>query len=191
MTLVSGAAGLLPSVVFLDRDGTIIEDRHYLHSPDGVVLLPGAARAIARLNHAEVPVVLITNQSGLGRGYFTVEQYEAVHARMIELLALDGAKLDASYYCADSPEVKNSCRKPSARLFRKAIREHDLDMSRAIYIGDRWRDLAPMLELGGKGILVESGHTSFEDFTFAQKHARVVESLEDAVEQIFEESISR
>jgi len=172
-----------PSVVFLDRDGTIIQDVHYLSKPEQVVLLDGAAHAIARLNHAGIPVVLVTNQSGIARGYFTVDDYERGHRRLVELLAEHGAHLDAAYYCPHHPDEAGpcTCRKPASLLFRQAIAEHALDMSNAIYIGDRWRDLAPMTELGGRGILVPSTNTPPGDIERAHAAALVLPSLSEAI----------
>ena len=173
----------LPTVVFLDRDGTLIQDAHYLSRPEQVHLLPGAGEAVARLNRAHIPVVLITNQSGIARGYFTVADYERVHARLLALLAEYGAHLDASYYCPHHPDVTGpcSCRKPSPLLFRQAIKEHHLDPSRAVGIGDRWRDLAPVIGLGGTGILVISSETRSDELAQASREATVVPLLMAAI----------
>ena len=102
--------------VFLDRDGTLIHDRHYLRDPAGVELLPGAARAVAGLVSAGFFVVLATNQSGIGRGYFSEDDHLAVHARLVELLAAEGARLDASYHCPDAEDAADpdAERKPGA-----------------------------------------------------------------------------
>ncbi len=103
-------------MVFLDRDGTIIRDTEYLSRPDDVELLPGAADAIRALNDAAVPVVVVTNQSGIARGYLSVAEYEAVAKRLDELLAARGARIDATYYCPHHPDFGGNCdcRKPSA-----------------------------------------------------------------------------
>lgn len=173
-----------PTVVFLDRDGTIIEDVHYLSRPEQVHLIPGAAQAIVRINHAGIPVVLVTNQSGIARGYFTVDDYERAHARLVALLADEGAHLDGAYYCPHLPEHSGpcSCRKPSSLLFRQAIAELALDGSHPVFIGDKWRDLQPMHELGGAGYLIPSGDTSEEDVDRARAEANVVPSITDAVD---------
>lgn len=177
-----------PTVVFLDRDGTIIRDAHFLKNPAGVELLPGSARAVRRLNDARVPVILVTNQSGIGRGFLSQEDYRAVHARMEQLLAAHaGARLDASYFCPHRPEddAPCACRKPGAGLFRQAVKEHRLDVASPAFIGDRWRDLAPMQELGGSGILVHSPATGEEDLACATAHgAPVVPSLAAAVDRL-------
>ena len=154
-------AGGARRAVFLDRDGTLIHDRHYLSDPAGVELLPGAARAVARLASAGFFVVLVTNQSGIGRGYFSEEDYRAVHARLEALLAAEGARLDASYHApaaADSDDP-DADRKPGAGMFLRAAREHDIDLARSIWIGDRLRDVLAAERFGGRAILVRSAQT--------------------------------
>lgn len=142
--------------VFLDRDGTLILDRDYLADPDGVALVPGAADAVRRLNRAGLPVVVVTNQSGIGRGYYDEAAYEAVQARLATLLAEAGAHLDAVYHCPHPPDRMPpcDCRKPAVGLFLRAAREHGMDLARSFFIGDRVRDVAAALRFGGTGILV-------------------------------------
>ncbi|HEU0054808.1 MAG TPA: HAD family hydrolase [Longimicrobium sp.] len=149
------------AAVFLDRDGTLIVDRHYLSDPAGVELLPGAARAVARLAAAGFFVVLVTNQSGIGRGYFAEEDYRATHRRLVELLAAEGARLDADYHsplAPDDPDPEET-RKPGAGLFLRAAREHGLDLAASWYVGDRLRDVAVSAALGGRPILVHGAQT--------------------------------
>jgi D-glycero-D-manno-heptose 1,7-bisphosphate phosphatase len=179
-----------PSIVFLDRDGTIIRDVHYLSRPDDVELLPGAADAISRLNKAEVPVAVVTNQSGIGRGYYDVEDYERVHVRMLDQLAEAGARIDASYYCPHAPDLVPpcDCRKPRPALFERALREFGSDPTRAYYIGDQLRDITPALTLGGTGFLILSPDTSTETVAEAELDARTAASLAEAVAFILEGS---
>ncbi|MBV9773562.1 MAG: HAD family hydrolase, partial [Gemmatimonadetes bacterium] len=132
----------LKPAVFLDRDGTVIHDAEYLSDPAGVRLMPGAGEAVARLNRAGIPVVLVTNQSGIGRGYFTEADFRAVQARLAEVLAAAGARLDAVYYCPHGPDDGCDCRKPALGLWLRAAREMGLDLERSWYVGDRARDLA-------------------------------------------------
>ena len=173
----------LPTAVFLDRDGTIIEDRHYLSNPDEVALVPGAAEAVARVNALLVPVIVVTNQSGIGRGYFTVEQHIAVTRKLDELLAAKGARLDASYYCPHAPEDGCDCRKPGTLLFRRAAEENPgIDLSRSLYIGDRIRDIEPGLALGGNVVLVPSASSPAQDIKTAEESARVAPSLGTAID---------
>lgn len=175
--------------VFLDRDGTVNIDTHYLRRPEDVQLIPGAAEAIARLNTAGVPVIVVSNQSGIGRGLLTHAEYEAVRSRIDELLALSGARIDATYICPHAPSPDGGaalceCRKPGTLLFRTAAAEHSIDLPRSTFIGDRWRDVSPALELGARGILVPSPDTPPADFTRARTELSVVRSLGEAVDCI-------
>lgn len=170
--------------VFLDRDGTLIVDRHYLSDPAGVELLPGAGEAVARLNGAGHPVFLVTNQSGLGRGYFTEAQYRAVHARLVELLADAGARLDGEYHAPHGPGDPDpeALRKPGAGMFLRAAREHGVELAGAFFIGDRLRDVAPAERFGGSAFLVRSPET--EPDAEIPPHVQIVGSLAEAVERI-------
>jgi D-glycero-D-manno-heptose 1,7-bisphosphate phosphatase len=177
----------LPSVVFLDRDGTIIEDTHFVRRLEDVRVLPGAAEAIAKLNAKKIPVVVVTNQSGIARGLITVAEYEAVKARLDELLAAKSAHIDRSYYCPHHPDVTGpcDCRKPAARMFRDAIRDLGVASDGAAYIGDRWRDLAASEELGGRAILVASSMTRKEDIEKVKKSGiAIAADLQDAVARL-------
>jgi histidinol-phosphate phosphatase family protein len=173
--------------VFLDRDGTIIDDVHYIAKPELVRLRPGAGSAIARLNRAGIPVVVVTNQSGIARGIFTRAEYESVHGRMVQLLAAEGAHLDATYMCPHHPEYEGDCecRKPGTLLFRRAAREQGLDLGSSTYIGDRWRDVAPGLALGGHGILIADDQTQAQDLAAAAAaHVPLARSLAEAVTRL-------
>jgi D-glycero-D-manno-heptose 1,7-bisphosphate phosphatase len=173
----------LPTVVFLDRDGTIIEDRHYLSRPEEVKLLPGAADAIARINAQVIPVIVVTNQSGIARGIFTVEDHKRVTQRLDDLLREHGAHLDASYFCPHAPEDGCDCRKPGTLLFRQAAHDHpEIDLARALYLGDKLRDLEPGLTLGGDAVLVPSPETPESEIDAAHVRARVAPSLGTAVD---------
>jgi D-glycero-D-manno-heptose 1,7-bisphosphate phosphatase len=167
-----------PSAVFLDRDGTIIEDVHYLARPEQVKLIDGAAEAIARINSLLVPVFVVTNQSGIGRGLFTIEDHDLVTKRLDELLAERGATIDASYYCPHAPDVECECRKPGTLLYRNAKSDHpEIDLSRSLYVGDRLRDVEPSVTLGGTGVLVPSPETPQSDIDAAKAFARIAPSL--------------
>lgn len=144
---------------FLDRDGTIIEERGDLGDPNGVTLMPGAADAVRKLKDAGLAVVLVTNQSGIARGVFTQEQFDAVQKRMLELLAASGAHLDGVYFCPHHPDVSGpcDCRKPASGMYRRAAEKHSIDLSRSFYVGDRWRDVAVTEETGGTPFLLATG----------------------------------
>jgi D-glycero-D-manno-heptose 1,7-bisphosphate phosphatase len=174
-----------PSVVFLDRDGTIIRDASYLSRAQDVELLPHAARAIARLNALNVPVIVITNQSGIARGMFTVEQYHETQRRLDDLLAASGARIDATYYCPDHPDfgAGSGCRKPSVQLFERAASDHSLNMTSPAFVGDRWRDIEMYHSLGGTPILISGPNTPPTDSERAtSEHVAIVKALAEAVD---------
>ena len=147
--------------VFLDRDGTIVEDPGFLHEPGKVRLLPGAGEAIRRLNDAGWLVVTVSNQSGIARGLYDAAAYTAVQRRLGELLAQHGARLDGAYFCPHHPDVTGpcDCRKPGLRLFRDAAAALDLDLVQSYWVGDRVSDIEPARALGadGHGLLVSTG----------------------------------
>lgn len=150
--------------VFIDRDGTINVEVDYLADPDELVLLPGASRAIARLNRAGYLTVVVTNQSGVARGLFSEERLHEIHARMRQLLAEEGATLDAIEYCPHHPEIGEApyrgacdCRKPLPGMFERAARELGIDLGRSWAVGDSARDLEAAAALGVPGLLVASG----------------------------------
>jgi histidinol-phosphate phosphatase family protein len=165
--------------VFLDRDGTIIEDSGYVGRPRDVVLVPGAAEAIRRFNVAGVPVIVITNQSGIARGYFSADDYERVRGHVDELLAAAGARIDASFHCPHHPDFTGpcACRKPGRKLFDDAARECRIDPARSWFVGDRWRDVEPARAFGGRGILVPGPHTPPDELARAERDAEVAPSL--------------
>jgi D-glycero-D-manno-heptose 1,7-bisphosphate phosphatase len=176
--------------VFLDRDGTVIEDTHYVSRPEAVRLLPGAAEAIARLNASGVAVVIVSNQSGIGRGMFTSADYERVREHLDALLAAKGARVDATYICPHYPAASGpcDCRKPGTLLHRRAAEALAIDPARSTFIGDRWSDVAPALALGGRGILVPSPETPHDERERAEREAEVADSLGDAVRLVLEDA---
>lgn len=155
----AAGAGGARGVVFFDRDGTLIEDEHYLADPARVRLVPGAAAAVRAVRAVGLAAVVVTNQSGIGRRLFGHAEYEAVRARLDELLAAEGARLDATYYCPHAPEAACNCRKPAPGLFQRAADELGLDLARSGGVGDRERDVTPVVALGGVGVLVPSPGT--------------------------------
>ncbi|MGH7651680.1 MAG: D-glycero-alpha-D-manno-heptose-1,7-bisphosphate 7-phosphatase [Gemmatimonadaceae bacterium] len=174
----------VPQVVFMDRDGTVIEDAHYIKSPARVRLLPGAAEAVKKLNDAKVLVIVVTNQSGIGRGLISVADYEAVRNRFHELLSEQGAHIDASYYCPDRPDQPNAsgCRKPATKMFEEAMRQFNIDPENAAYIGDRWRDVVASIKLGGRAIMIDSPMTTHDDRRQARENGiATAASLREAV----------
>ena len=151
--------------VFLDRDGTLNKEVNYLHKVENFEWVPGAPEAVKRLNELGVPVLVVTNQSGVARGYFEEEDVEQLHAFMEEELGKIGATIDAFYYCPYHPnrEVEeyralSHCRKPNPGMFEEAIREWSVDPARSFVVGDKHSDLLPGNELGMTTFLVRTGH---------------------------------
>ncbi len=173
----------LPTAVFLDRDGTIIHDAHYLSRPDQVQLIHGAADAIARINSAMIPLIVVTNQSGIGRGYFTLEDFRAVSQRLDEQLAESGAHIDETYFCPHTPDDKCECRKPGDLLFRRAQQEIPaIDLAQSLYVGDKMRDIEAGLAFGGHGVIVPHAKTPTSETLRAVEVARVAPSLAVALD---------
>jgi len=179
--------------VFLDRDGTIIEETGYISDPEKVTLLVNVASSIARLNRKRVPVVVISNQAGVARGLFSVEDIETVNQKLRELLAVHGASLDAIYYCVHHPDydVECDCRKPKPGLLLKAAEEHDIDLARSFMIGDKLTDIQAGRAAGTYTIFVRTGFGSEEleknsDEILRLTH-KVCENSTEAIEWILEQ----
>lgn len=146
---------LAHDVVFLDRDGTVIEDSGYLSDPEGVVLLPNAVEGLKLFGAAGLKLVIVTNQSGIGRGYYEVADYEAVTARMVDMLAKQGVVFDAIRFCADAPETPSEWRKPAPGMLLDAASALGVDPSRSIMIGDKQADMQAGKAVGAATILVQ------------------------------------
>jgi D-glycero-D-manno-heptose 1,7-bisphosphate phosphatase len=142
--------------VFLDRDGTIIEDVGYPSDPGQIRLLPGAAAAIHRLNASGLLTLIVTNQSGIARGLLSEEDYRRTERRLDQLLAASGARVDGHYFCPHLPDVNGpcECRKPGTLLYRQAAQRFDIDLARSWWVGDRARDVLPASAFGARGVLV-------------------------------------
>jgi D-glycero-D-manno-heptose 1,7-bisphosphate phosphatase len=178
----------LKPAIFLDRDGTLNEEVDFLSDPEQLVLIPGAAAAVARLNAKGIPVVVVTNQSGIGRGHYDWQDFAAVMTRMGALLAQENAWLDAvyasphhehaqgEYAVPDHPE-----RKPNPGMLLRAAAEHGLDLSRSWMVGDKDIDLEAGRRAGCRVALVRTGYGSRTDGAAADL---VAESLPEAVECI-------
>ena len=144
--------------VFIDRDGTLVEERHYLRSPAEVVLVPGAAEALRRLRRAGFLLFVVSNQSGLGRGIIAPGEHDAVHRRFLELLASEGAEPDDVRYCPHAPEAQCPCRKPSTGMLPGDWQGEAVDWRRSVVIGDKPGDLELADNAKAGGYLVLSGH---------------------------------
>ncbi len=142
--------------VFIDRDGTILDNLGYINHPQRVRLLPGAAEALKLLSKADWKIVVITNQGGIERGYYTHDILHLVNMRMMELLWSEGATIDAIYYCPFVRDVP--CKKPNPGMVERAVRELGVDLSRSVVIGDQLVDLELALRVKCPGILVLTGY---------------------------------
>ena len=188
--------------VFLDRDGTITEEMGYINHLDRVQVYPWAAEAIRKLNRAERPVIVVTNQSGVARGVFTEDLLHQVHRKVAFELAAQKAKLDAIYYCPHHPNgpleayrVKCQCRKPATGMVMDAARRFQIDLSSSYVVGDSYRDMQLGFNAGARTILVMTGYGRGE--YEHQRHRwdrlpdRIAENLLEAVDIILGESARR
>ena len=180
--------------VFLDRDGTIIEDVGYLTQPSQIVTFPWTVDAVRALNHAGFPVVVITNQSGIARGLLTEAVVHETHRRLSSMLEAGGAHIDAYYYCPHHPDGPSpaytrrcECRKPGRALVDQAAADLHLDPARSFVVGDKWLDVGLARSIGARGVLVRTGYGAG-----AEKQPQpglaadaVVDNLVEAVNWIF------
>jgi D-glycero-D-manno-heptose 1,7-bisphosphate phosphatase len=177
----------MSAAVFLDRDGTIIKEKEYLRDPAQVELLPGALAGLKRLGEAGFKLFLVTNQSGVGRGYFTLENVEQVHARLVRELAQGGVRLEKIYLAPEAPDQPSRGRKPSPQFLFDARDEFRVDLARSYVIGDKLLDLECGWNAGVKqSILVRTGYGAEVERTAGAKLGRavVVDDLAAAAEWI-------
>ncbi len=148
------------AAVFVDRDGTIIEEKGYLADPAGVTLVPGTVSALSDLRAAGFAVVIVTNQSGIALGLYAETDYHAVAERLVRVLEEAGVPPTRVEFCPHHPDVTGpcGCRKPATGMHRRAAAALGLDTARSYYIGDKLTDVLPALEMGGRGILVRTGY---------------------------------
>lgn len=174
------------SAVFFDRDGTLIRDVGYIKDPAQVTLVPQAASVVRAINYALWAAIIVTNQSGIARGLLTEADYLAVRARVDDLLAERGAYVEAHYHCPHHPDFTGPCmcRKPGTALYELAAAEHAIVLPDSVWVGDRWRDVAPALTFGGRGILIPSDKTPTAEIEQARQQLSVAPSLGEAVHQI-------
>ena len=181
------------AAVFIDRDGCLTEEVGYVNHVSRLRLLPRAADAVRRLNAAGVPAVMVTNQAGIARGYFTESVLHAVNAELVRQLAVGGARLDGLYVCTHHPDegaesyrMNCDCRKPRPGLLRRAAHDLRLDLAGSIMVGDKISDVAVGQSVGAAGVLVLTGYGRGEwEHQRAQwttKPDHVAEDLLDAVD---------
>ena len=191
------------SAVFVDRDGTLSEEVGYIRELDQFRLMPKSAEAVKLLNESGLKIIVITNQAGVARGYFSEEMVRQVHNKMERLLSEQGAFLDGVYYCPHHPEgvIKPyrkacSCRKPASGLLEQASKDHGICLTASYVVGDKVTDIELAHRVGAKGILVLTGYGKDEHQkikeTPAKKPAFVARDLFDAVKWIMNDlSIKR
>lgn len=167
------------SAVFLDRDGTLMDDAGYISDPAQVRVYEGVREALAALKAGGFRTVIVTNQSGIGRGFFTVDQFHAVQARLLELLG--PGLIDATYFCADHPDTATARRKPGPGMLLEGARDHDLDLARSWIVGDRAADLEAGLRGGVRSILVRTGEGATTDASGAVFVAKDFASAADFI----------
>lgn len=177
--------------VFLDRDGTLLEEGSYVDRLERLVFFPYSIDAIRALNQAALPVVVVTNQSGVARGMYSEEFVREAHAHLDRQLTAGGARIEGFYYCPHHPQgtVKAyrrdcECRKPKPGQFLQAAADLNLDLSRSFVVGDRWKDIEAGEATGARGVLVRTGYGREEEIARPTGGAEVVDNLIAAVSWI-------
>lgn len=168
--------------VLIDRDGTINVEKHYLSDPDQLELYPGVGAAIRRLNRLDLGVAVVTNQSGIARGYFDLVRLDRVHDRLFAMLEAEGAAIDGIYVCPHGPKDECGCRKPLPGMVNQAVAEHNFDPARSFMIGDKEADVELGHAVGAISLLVRTGHG--KDHAEGTKADHVVDDLPAAVRVI-------
>ncbi|HYL86487.1 MAG TPA: HAD family hydrolase [Candidatus Angelobacter sp.] len=178
----------LRPAIFLDRDGTVAEEVGYLNHPSRFRMFPFVAGAIQRLKENGYAVVIVTNQSGVGRGYFPESVVQEVNQLMARQLSAEGASIDGVYYCPHTSAENCNCRKPKTGMLERAAREHALDLRRSFVVGDRYGDIELAHNAQTRGILVRTGYGEGEFAWHAAKWPVqpdfVAQNLADAAEWI-------
>ena len=169
----------LSPAVFVDRDGTLMADADYCSDARQVHVFPGVPEALRKLKAKGYKIIVITNQSGLGRGFFTLDQYRAVEAETLRQVG-EGL-IDATYFCPDVPGKPSKCRKPNPAMVLQAARDHDVDLGRSIFVGDKEIDAECGHNAGVKAIRVRTGFDKITDGSCADW---VAEDLKHAADII-------
>ncbi len=178
--------------VFLDRDGTICEEMGFLNHLSRLRVFPFAAAAIRRLNQLSLPVIVITNQSGIARGIFPESLVHRAHEKLTAELAAAGARVDGIYFCPHRSDEPCGCRKPHPGMLERAAREHNLVLAGSYVVGDRYDDIAMAGHIHGRGILVLTGYGRGElelhQPSWARQPDHVAADLAEAVDLILQET---
>jgi D-glycero-D-manno-heptose 1,7-bisphosphate phosphatase len=173
--------------IFLDRDNTIIRDDGYFHDPNTIVFLPGVIDGLLRLQEAGFLFFIVTNQSGVGRGYFPESDVVAVHKKIIALLHEQGVLMRKIYYCPHAPEENCPCRKPKPFLILRAAKEFDIDLAKSFFIGNHVKDMEAGHAAGTMTVFIGTPERSpiidFEAQSFVEATEKIIsyEKLRDAI----------
>jgi D,D-heptose 1,7-bisphosphate phosphatase len=173
--------------LFLDRDGTLIVDKHYLHKPEEVEFFPGAAEGLRRLQEAGFMLIMVTNQSGVGRGYFNMSDVDRVHAHIEAELAAEDVTFEAVYVAPEAPDQPSRGRKPSPAFLHDAATDFEIDLTRSYVVGDKLIDLETGWNAGcARSLLVRTGYGADTERHHADqlRDAVVVEDLAEACDWI-------
>lgn len=187
--------------IFLDRDGTINEYVGFLRKEEDFRLIPGVSEAIKKINNSGYLAIVVTNQPVIARGEVTEEELEEIHKKMETLLGLDGAYIDDIYYCPHHPDkgfegeipelkIECDCRKPKTGMLEKAAREHNIDLSSSIMIGDSTLDIKMAENVGMQSVLLKTGQKG-EDGKYEVSPTLIAENLNDAIDDIFKSKTKR
>lgn len=178
--------------VLVDRDGTITEELSpsYVLEPDQLRLVPGAARALRELRELGLGIVVVTNQSPVGRGWITTEQLDEIHGRLTRLLEAEGAAVDGYYVCPHAPDAGCECRKPGVALALRAAAEHGFDPAEAFVVGDHRGDVELGRRIGARTLQVRTGHGAQEIAEAEPPADHVVEDLAEAARIIRDEILA-
>ena len=177
--------------VFLDRDGTLLEEGNFVDRLDRLVFFPYSIDAVRALNRTGLAVVIVTNQSGVARGLYSEEFVRQAHRYIDERLRAAGARIDGYYYCPHHPEgsvdqyrVACDCRKPAPGQLQRAAADLDLDLTKSFVVGDRWKDVEAGEAVSARGILVRTGYGRDAESEYSPRGAVVVDNLIQAVSWI-------
>ncbi|WP_027180153.1 D-glycero-beta-D-manno-heptose 1,7-bisphosphate 7-phosphatase [Maridesulfovibrio bastinii] len=168
--------------VLLDRDGTIIIDKHYLCDPAGVELLPGVVDGLKKFQKSGYGLIILTNQSGIGRGYYQEKDMHAVNNRMTELLAEHGISIAKIYFCPHAPEQNCNCRKPETGMVEAAIRDFGFNIKDSLIIGDKICDIECGIKSGAASILVRTGKGAKEESKCTGKADYIADTISEAAD---------
>ena len=168
--------------IFLDRDGVINEAEKYVVHPDDFTFLPGAIEALKLISKKDYKIIVITNQSGVRRGYYDEEMLQRIHQKMLDELKLHGVSINHIYYCPHHPDDGCDCRKPAPGMLHLANHEHHIDLANSFMIGDRDIDILAGKEVGAKTILLRCGYQGDDKYRILSDF--IAEDLLDAVQYI-------